>query len=157
MVDEVEPEGFVPNIKVAGCIIVVDGKVLLLLRSDNKSWAQNEWCLPSAHLIDDESPRAAAIRGVEKDTGIVLSPEQLPGHRKLYVTHKRDEPDSSFKVHYFASRVRLESEPDVQLKPGDNVESRFVGPEEIDVLPVISTEAEIIAIVMGWLRPTSGT
>ncbi len=49
----------------AGAVIVVDGRVLVLRRSD-----RDEWVLPKGHLEPGERPEDAALREAREETGL---------------------------------------------------------------------------------------
>lgn len=148
MVFKIRPSYFNPQMWVTACIIYFGERFLILLRdTDNPRWP-NLWNFPEGHKIGDESAQAAVIRGVEKDTGIVLNPEQFRESQEFYVRDEGNEPEDTFDISYTVFVVQLETEPVVRLTPGNHSAFRWVTLRESVELPMIPKEDEIIDLIL---------
>jgi 8-oxo-dGTP diphosphatase len=58
--------------KIVKAVMIQDGKVLLLKRSDYVDKYAREWDLPGGHLQEDESAEQGLQREVEEETGLEL-------------------------------------------------------------------------------------
>jgi 8-oxo-dGTP pyrophosphatase MutT (NUDIX family) len=65
------PEQFCPQVQVAACYLEVNGKLLLLQRSDSKS-EPGKWGVPAGKLEKNETPENAVRRELFEETGIDL-------------------------------------------------------------------------------------
>ena len=88
----------------AGCLVVKDGKILLVTASHKTIWG-----LPKGHAEGDEAPEAVAKRETLEETGFNVVIERYVGDM-TYVGKTTNEP---IRVHYFLA------------SPGD-----WVGPAE---------------------------
>ena len=61
----------------AGCFIVVEGKVLLLQRSERSSNPLT-WCVPGGRIDGDETAHEAAVRETKEETNINLNGFPIP-------------------------------------------------------------------------------
>jgi len=52
----------------AGAVVIADGRVLILRRSDRE-----EWVFPKGHLEPGERPEDAAVREVREETGLEVT------------------------------------------------------------------------------------
>lgn len=63
-----------PKVGSDAAIFDDSGRILLMLRSDNRTW-----CLPCGWIEPGESPAEAIAREVEEETGLVVRPGKLVG------------------------------------------------------------------------------
>lgn len=65
-----------PIVGVAAIILNEDGKILLVRRSQNITYA-GFWCIPCGYLEYDEDVRAGIIREVKEETNLVVEPLEV--------------------------------------------------------------------------------
>jgi len=58
-----------------------EGKVLILLRPTDMSWAPGKWALPGGHIEEGETPMMAAVREVREETTL-----PIPNPRQFHVS-----------------------------------------------------------------------
>ncbi len=63
-----------PKVGADGAIFDESGRILLMLRSDNRTW-----CLPCGWVDPGESPAETVVREVREETGLHVRPERLLG------------------------------------------------------------------------------
>jgi len=63
-----------------------NASVLLTLRASGLRRHGGQWALPGGRLDPDETPRAAALRELEEEVGLVLPPENILGCLDDYPT-----------------------------------------------------------------------
>jgi len=59
-----------------GAAVVIfdeEGRVLILLRPENMTWAPGKWALPGGHIEEGEKPIDAAVREVREETTLEIS------------------------------------------------------------------------------------
>jgi 8-oxo-dGTP diphosphatase len=128
------PEGFSPKRAVAACYIESEGKLLLLRRSacQKEGGVQKHvWGVPAGKLEPGETPRAAARRELEEETGIAIDPSMLQDLGTLYI--RKPEIDYSYTMFRFVSPSR----PTVRLN-SENDAVHWAAPHEIETMPIIS-------------------
>lgn len=126
----IPPHDFVSKMTVSGCFCTQDNKVLLLLRNANRSCG-NTWCLPAGKIERSESPVAAAIRNLKKQTGIVLQQNQLSWFKKFYIRL----PEKDFELYLFT--VELPKNTTIQLDRTEYAAFVWDSLEETLQLPLI--------------------
>ncbi len=124
------PEGFSPKKAVAACYIESEGKLLLLRRSPHQKEG-GAWTVPGGKLEMGETPRDAARRELEEETGISIDSRMLEDLGTLYI--RKPELDYTFAMFRFVSPTR----PSVRLN-SENDAVHWAAPHEIETLPIIS-------------------
>ena len=61
----------------ANAILVKDGKILLLLRSDKSYWRPGIWGPPGGHVDSGETPIQAAVRETFEESGLTVKSADL--------------------------------------------------------------------------------
>ena len=61
----------------ANVILIKDGKILLLLRSDKSRWMPGVYGPPGGHIDPGESPKQAAVRETYEESGITVKSADL--------------------------------------------------------------------------------
>ena len=69
--------GMSKNKSGANVILVKNGKILLLLRSDKSRWMPGAYGPPGGHLDPGESPKQAAVRETYEESGITVKSSDL--------------------------------------------------------------------------------
>jgi 8-oxo-dGTP pyrophosphatase MutT (NUDIX family) len=132
----------------AGVALIYDNKILLI-HPTNSSWKKSTCGIPKGGLEPGEDPFEAALREVQEETGIQLSPEQVDRepHRIDFYNSKNE---ISGNMIYFVcsiqdlSEVGLSSErvPTSQLQLEEVDWGKFVSAQE--AYPIVSREQLII-------------
>lgn len=106
-------------IELAGNLLVEEGEVLLIYRSDEEHWE-----VPGGKVEDDESPTQAAVREAEEEIGVEVELE------KPFYTGEFMKEGEMFLWHgYIAS---TEENPSLQEDKFSDLE--WVGKERLDEL-----------------------
>lgn len=105
-----------PLFNAVGCLCISEGKILLLKRSQGKSYPEC-WGLPTGKIEDGESPLRAMIRELYEETGILLSAENLK-ELKTYPI-RADEFEFTYTVYVYEPKRT----PDVKINSKEH--SRF--------------------------------
>lgn len=106
-------------IELAGNLLVEEGEVLLIYRSD-----EDHWEVPGGKVEDDESPTQAAVREAEEEIGVEVELE------KPFYTGEFMKEGEMFLWHgYIAS---TEENPSLQEEKFSDLE--WVGKERLDEL-----------------------
>ncbi|MBT3249957.1 MAG: NUDIX domain-containing protein [Candidatus Pacebacteria bacterium] len=87
--------------------IVHDNKLLMFKRSETKKKFPGFWSLPGGHIDEGEDPLAAAIREVQEETGVIITPEDI----KLKVVAMHHHLDREEMYIAFAFSVGLKESP----------------------------------------------
>ena len=79
----------VKNRIAAGVVVIYNNKILLI-HPTNSSWQKSTCGIPKGKLDPGENPMDGALRELEEETGIILSPSQLDPeqHRLDFYNHK---------------------------------------------------------------------
>ncbi|MGZ3634141.1 MAG: NUDIX domain-containing protein [Parachlamydiaceae bacterium] len=101
------PEGFSPQVQVAGCYLEIDNKLLLLQRA-KENLQPGKWGVPAGKLEKDESPLNAAKRELFEETGIE-NVSQIQQVSALYIR----KPGLDYTFYQF--KVDLNLVPEVRL------------------------------------------
>jgi 8-oxo-dGTP diphosphatase len=118
-------------IRAAGCIVVRDGRVLLVHRAH-----YDDWSLPKGKLDDGETWEEAAIRELEEETGVVGTLGELVGTAHYEVAEGPKE------VRYFLCTAEGEAVAQNEID-----EVRWVPLEEADALLSHERDRELLALV----------
>lgn len=132
-----------PNVKAVPVVSVVlqnRGRILIVRRSDSVTTFQGRWSAISGYLEGRENPKSRAIREVREETGL-----------RRIAFRAADQPlfaraDATvFVVHPFlfeapGRKVRLDWE---------NVEHRWIRPEELDGFETVPRLKDVVQAVLG--------
>lgn len=87
-----------------GAIIIQNGKVLLLKRSQNETTYPGIWELPSGKRKFMESSHDALIREVKEETGLDIQVEKISEIFE-YLVEKQDETIDTTQINFIASSI----------------------------------------------------
>jgi mutator protein MutT len=82
---------------VATGALIENGRVLLCLRTKERTWCPGVWDFPGGHVDLGESPEAALQRELREELGIdIATPQRMPDHHlvkdeldlKLWILHR---------------------------------------------------------------------
>lgn len=132
------PDKFSPAFEAAGCYIMHDGKILVLLRAPHDG---DCWCSPGGGVDAGETPEAAIVRELMEEVSIIIPLERMRHVKTYYVRKEKD-----FIYHVFMTS--LESRPKIKLDD-DHVEYRWVTPREALALNLIADEDECVKETFG--------
>ena len=117
----------------AGAVVIADGRVLILRRSDRE-----EWVFPKGHLEPGERPEDAAVREVREETGLEVTLSAPLGsteyrfrqgsriHHKVVDWFLAARSSGEIELEPFFSAWRLEEEADAS--------ERLTHPEDRETL-----------------------
>ncbi len=107
MIFETKPADFNPSMEVVGCFVEHEGKILLLLRRDDKNEG-NKWCGPGGKVEKTDKNIACAMsRELFEESKISISEEKFKYFVTLYIRY----PTFDYVYHIF--HVLLEPYQDV--------------------------------------------
>ena len=121
-----------------GAIVVKEGRVLLVRRGQPPS--EGLWAIPGGRVELGETMQEAAEREILEETGLTIRA------RKPVYTFDAIVRDDSGRVrfHYVIADLLAEYVSG-ELQPGDDAcEARWVGPGELDGLPINQTTLEVL-------------
>ena len=128
------PSQFAPQMQIAACYLEFDGRVLLLERASHKVEG-NKWGVPAGKLETNEDPKAAAVRELFEETGIVAKEVRPLGN--LYI--RKGSLDYIF--HMF--KVDLREKPEVKLSD-EHVDYQWTSPQDREALKLVPGAKEAL-------------
>lgn len=105
-------------IELAGNLIIRDGKILVIKKSD-----QEHWKVPGGKVEDGESPTDAAVRKTNEEIGVEVE------LRKPFYSGEFQHDDQLFLWHCYLAEI-VDGEPEVQEDKCE--ELAWVEPKELD-------------------------
>jgi len=72
-----QPEDFVSQFESVGCLLIVQKKILILLRSASSKIEPLKWGHPAGKIEPDETAESAILREMREETGLSLMRTQL--------------------------------------------------------------------------------
>ncbi len=141
------PEDFSPEIEVAGCYCVHEGKLLFLLRNPQKPQG-NTWCIPGGKLEDGETPQEAVIREVREETGIELSKKSLVHCRTVYVRF----PERDLVLHLFKAYLKKAPQT-LCIASDEHIACRWVTFNQALEMPLIPGGEDCLRLAAGGYVP----
>ena len=140
-----KPEGFSPQVEVAGCYLEIDGKLLLLQRAEG-NLEPGKWSVPAGKLEYNETPEKAAVRELFEETGISLSdPSQIYFMNSLYIC----KPTGDYIFHLFV--VRLREIPDICLSH-EHQSYTWASLKDLEEIPLMAGGKEALLRYRAFLQ-----
>ena len=116
------------KVKACGCIIIEDGKVLLIKQT------MGHWGFPKGHMEEGETEEQTAIREVKEETNLDVEIESKKRYCMEYVTDKGIDKEVIF---FIAKKVSGETKP----QPGEVDEIKWCNfNEAFDVITYDNTK-----------------
>jgi len=129
-----QPDGFIPDIEVVGCLVLSSDKILLLHRHDHKPHG-DKWGIPAGKRDDvDDNRNIAMLRELREETGLVLEEKDLSFYKTFFVEH----PGLNFLYHYHL--VNLDKIPDVVIAEKEHKAFSWVTIDEALKMPLVPDE-----------------
>jgi 8-oxo-dGTP diphosphatase len=107
------------------CLIVKDGKVLLLKRSETSKNFPGYWIGPGGHVDQGEDVLTAAVREVFEETGIKINEEKI--NLKAIAIGNHIDRSEIYMVYYFLITLNSKQE----IVSSDEGDSSWVSLDEI--------------------------
>src|SRR5690554_3432162 len=107
------------TIRVVGCVMQHEDKILLLLRSA-KETDPSLWGIPAGKVEKDESDVEAVIREVHEETGIHLKEADLENIGHLPIEY------DTFIVDFPMFHVVFKEKPQVKLTPREHIDLQWI-------------------------------
>jgi 8-oxo-dGTP diphosphatase len=125
-----------------GAIVLKDDRVLLVRRGQPPS--EGLWAIPGGRVELGETLQEAAERELKEETGLRIQAGEPVYTFDVIV---RDE-SGQVRFHYVIADL-LADYISGELQPGDDArEARWVGPGELDELPVNQTTLEVLEEIL---------
>lgn len=134
-----KPQNFTAQFTAAGCFMLCDDQILLLLRQDHKPQG-GTWGTPGGKVEKGESALIAVRRELMEETGIVEQYEM----RELQPTYVR-LPDLDFVYLMFV--VKVNQKPAIKLDPSSHKNYIWINLNEVSQLPCIHGLAEHLILL----------
>jgi len=125
------------TLRVAGCIIQNDDKILMLFRSANET-DPSLWGIPAGKVELGESDIEAVVREVFEETSIVFAPEDLSNLGVLPIQY----PDMLVEFPIF--HMKLNEIPEIKLTPREHIEHKWMKPAEVLELDNLMRDVDVI-------------
>lgn len=125
------------TIRVVGCVMQHEDKILLLLRSA-KETDPSLWGIPAGKVEKDESDVEAVVREVYEETGIQLKETDLENIGHLPIEY------DTFIVDFPMFHVNFDQRPDVVLAPREHIDLQWISPQQALELPDLMKDVDVI-------------
>lgn len=134
MIYRKQPNGFIPDIQVVGCLVEFQGKILLLHRHENKSQG-GKWGIPAGKIDNDDiNEKTAMLRELKEETGITVNEKNLAFYKTFFVEY----PDKKYFYHYH--KTKLNKEMNIIIQKKEHQGFIWVTPEEALEMPLVMEE-----------------
>jgi 8-oxo-dGTP pyrophosphatase MutT (NUDIX family) len=110
-------------IRVVGCILQNNGKILLLFRSTTET-DPSLWGLPAGKVEGNETDLQTVVREVFEETGIRLSDSSVQHLGYLPIEY------DNFTVKFSIFSTTLAQQPAITLDPREHIDYRWIKPSE---------------------------
>ena len=129
-----EPAGFESEMTVAAVYIFFSDKILLLKRLPHKPQG-GLFGLPAGKVDAGESVLDALMREVSEETGLTIGSDELESVDTFWVEH------DGLQFEYHTYKIKLGSEPCVELRPEEHAGHCWVTLAESLELPLVEDQA----------------
>lgn len=134
MIYNEQPDNFIPDIEVVGCLVECDGKILLLHRHEHKSEG-GKWGIPAGKIDkEDINKESALVREIFEETGLSIKEEDLNFHRTFFVEY----PNKKYLYHYH--KTTLKENKEIIVEKNEHQDYIWVTPQEALAMPLITHE-----------------
>lgn len=116
-------------LRVVGCFLEYDGKIVLLLRHAHKPNG-NTWGLPAGKVEVGEEDATAILRELWEETGYQASPQELQ-----YIREDVYEFDDAPPVFFVVYKVELTKPHSVQIEEAAHQQYQWATPGEAYQIP----------------------
>ncbi|QZY30826.1 NUDIX hydrolase [Nocardioides coralli] len=130
-----------PSRRFAGVVLVDrSGALLLQERDEHPRIDPEKWGLVGGHLDDCEDFLTGAVRELEEETGVELTPDELTLHGEYRVDH-RDAYGSVDRMRVFAAAADL-TDADIDCREGRQIV--FVDPAAVATLDLTAAGSVVL-------------
>ena len=134
MIYKRKPHRFENPTQVAGCSVICDGKILLLLRHREKSYGDC-WGEPAGKVEPGEQPIDAAARELYEETSIRASKNDLLLQGRYYIQFSDKE-----NFIYYGFALPMKEKPKVKIEAKGHSKYGWFTPEEALQLNLVEDE-----------------
>jgi ADP-ribose pyrophosphatase YjhB (NUDIX family) len=125
---------------VLDCMVVYNGKMLLLKRGDKVGWMKNRWHTIAGFLDEEKSLRAKALDELYEETGIN---EGVVRSVRCAAPFRNTDAHKTWIVHPVL--IELSYEPSITLD-WENTDHAWVDPKDVKSYGVIESVEKVIAL-----------
>jgi 8-oxo-dGTP diphosphatase len=128
---------FKPDIDIVACHIICKGKILFLLRKDNKPQG-NTYGVPAGKVGQGETPEQALKREVKEETSLDIEVNNLKFQKTFNVKYD----NYNFKFH--AYNLYLDDKPKIRINKDEHESYVWCTPKEALKLDLIQDEDNVL-------------
>lgn len=125
--------------KSAHVVIVKDGKILILKRSQTDQWMPGHYALPGGKIETGENPKDAVSRECKEETNLVVSPKDLNFLSKV----SKQKEHAFFVTNKFSGDTKLDFEHE---------DFKWVNPKELSNYKIVPDLPSIISAALESLK-----
>lgn len=139
MIYEKKPQEFNPKAEAVGCMVEYNGKILMLLCQDYKSY-KSLWGSPAGKIKPEENISKAMSQELEEETGLNLEEKDIKLIKKFYLRYPHAD------IIYNLFHVKLIKEPKIIIDNKEHKDFKWLTPEQSLKLKLIPGEDFCIKI-----------
>ena len=137
-----KPSDFSPKNIIVNCYVEFEGRILLLLRRDDK-FEGNTWGPPAGKVQIGEKINDAVIRELNEETSIHIDSSLISYFKEVYVRY----PNYDFVYHIF--HLALSDKPNIILNLKEHKDFIWVTPNQALEMNLIPDEDSCIKLFFG--------
>lgn len=135
-----KPDGFASNVDAVGCLVEVQGEILILQRQKGKP-EEDTWGPPAGKLEQNESLPKGAARELSEETGLKhVHKNQLVPQGTFYAHY----PDLNKSITFHVYSLELPVKFNVQINPTEHQNFTWATPDEALAMDLMGGFADVL-------------